>query len=59
MNPTQEAFILIQRLGEICATHGIDADTQKRCNEIIQSLLDKIIKPSVQAMTSKAAGIIV
>jgi hypothetical protein len=59
MNPIHEAWIVIEKLGALCATPGISEDTQKIANEEIQRLLNNVVKPSLTTLTAKGSGLIV
>lgn len=58
MNPTLEAWIVIEKLGALCATPGISEDTQKMANEEIQKLMKDVIKPGLDKLTASSAGLI-
>ena len=58
MNPVVEAWIVIEKLGVLCATPGISEETQKMANEEIQTLLKDVIKPGLTKLTAQASGII-
>jgi ribosome recycling factor len=58
MNPTVEAWIVIEKLGALCATPGISEDTQKMANEEIQRLMKDVIKPGLDKFTASSAGLI-
>jgi hypothetical protein len=59
MNPIHEAWIVIEKLGALCATPGISEETQKIANEEIQRLLTNVVKPSLTKLTATSAGILV
>jgi len=59
MNPAVEAWIVIEKLGALCATPGITEETQKMANEEIQKLLKEVIKPGLSKLTATSAGILV
>jgi hypothetical protein len=59
MNPIHEAWIVIEKLGALCATPGISEDTQKLANEEIQKLLTSVVKPSLTKLTATSSGILV
>jgi hypothetical protein len=59
MNPIHEAWIVIEKLGALCATPGISEDTQKIANEEIQKLLTNVVKPSLTKLTAQGTGLIV
>lgn len=59
MNPAVEAWIVIEKLGALCATPGITEETQKMANEEIQRLLKEVIKPGLSKLTATSAGILV
>lgn len=58
MNPVHEAWIVIEKLGALCATSGISEETQKMANEEIQKLLKDVIKPGLTKLAASSAGII-
>lgn len=58
MNPIHEAWIVIEKLGALCATPGISEETQKMANEEIQKLLNSVVKPSLSKLTASGAGIL-
>jgi len=58
MNPTIEAWIVIEKLGQLCATPGITAEVQKVANEQIERMLNDVITPDLGKLTAKKAGII-
>jgi hypothetical protein len=58
LQTTQEAFQIIQRMAELCATPGIDETSQKKANEVIQTLIDKVVKPSLDTLTAKAHNLV-
>jgi len=58
MNPSVEAFIVIEKMAALCATPGISEDTQKLANEQIQNLLNNVIKPSLVKLTASSSGLI-
>jgi hypothetical protein len=59
MNPIHEAWIVIEKLGALCATPGISDETQKIANEEIQRLLTNVVKPSLTKLTAQGTGLIV
>jgi hypothetical protein len=58
MNPIHEAWIVIEKLGALCATPGISEETQKIANEEIQKLLTSVVKPSLTKLTASGSGIL-
>lgn len=58
MNPIHEAWLVIEKLGALCATPGISEETQKIANEEIQKLLTSVVKPSLTKLTATSAGIL-
>lgn len=58
MNPTVEAWIVIEKLAALCATAGITEETQKMANEEIQRLMKDIIKPGLDKLAASSAGLI-
>lgn len=59
MNPSVEAFIVIEKLATLCATPGISEDVQSAANEQIQLLLKNIISPGLVKLTTSSSGIII
>lgn len=59
MNPAVEAWIVIEKLGALCATPGIEAETQKLANEQIQKLLKDVIEPGLSKLTASSAGLLI
>jgi hypothetical protein len=58
MNPAVEAWIVIEKLGALCATPGISEETQKLANENIQKLLKEVVEPALSKLTATSAGIL-
>jgi hypothetical protein len=58
MNPVVEAWIVIEKLGALCATPGISKDVQDAANEQIKKLLSDVVSPSLAQLSAKSAGII-
>jgi hypothetical protein len=56
---TQDAFMAMERLAALCATPGINEDTQKIANEHIQTILNSVVKDSITKLTAKGAGLVV
>jgi hypothetical protein len=59
MNPTVEAWIVIEKLGALCATPGISQETQNMANEEIQRLLKDVVKPGLTKLAAVSSGILV
>lgn len=59
MNPTVEAWLVIEKLAALCATAGITEETQKLANEEIQRLMKDVIKPGLDKLSASSAGLIV
>ena len=59
MNPTIEAWVVIEKLGQLCATPGIEEETQKVANEEIRRLLKDVVKPGLDKLTAFSAGILI
>lgn len=59
MNPTVEAWIVIEKLGALCATPGISEETQKMANEQIQKLLKDVVTPGLSKLAASSAGIVI
>jgi hypothetical protein len=58
MNPVFEAWVVIEKLGALCATPGISEDVQKEANEQIKRLLEDVVSPSLTKLSASSAGII-
>jgi hypothetical protein len=56
---TQDAFMTIERLAALCATAGVNEETQKIANDHIQSLLTSVVKDAVVKLGAKGAGLLV
>ena len=56
---TQDAFMAMERMAALCATPGINEDTQKIANVHIQQLLNTVVKDAVATMSAKASGLVV
>jgi len=56
---TQQAYEVMQQMAALCATPGVSVENVEVANEIIKSVLDKIIKPSALKLTAEATGLIV
>jgi hypothetical protein len=54
----RESFEIMRDLASICATGGINTETQEKANKLIQNLLDNPVKNGVQLLTARSAGII-
>lgn len=54
----QDSFYIMEKLAAICATPGINAETQSLANAHIQELINGPIKTSVTEMKTAAAGIV-
>jgi hypothetical protein len=59
MNPAVEAWIVIEKLGALCATPGIEPETQKLANTQIQKLLKDVIEPGLSKLTASSAGLLI
>jgi hypothetical protein len=59
MNPAVEAWIVIEKLGALCATPGIEAETQKLANEQIQRLLKDIVEPALTKLSATSSGLLI
>lgn len=55
---TQEGFQILERLAALCATPGIDTDTLKKSNELIQKILDSVVKQAITKISSKSLNIV-
>lgn len=58
MNTVQDAFYFIEKLAAICATPGINTDTQDIANSQIQRLLT-VVELEVKKITAQSSGIII
>jgi hypothetical protein len=58
MNPTVEAWIVIEKLGALCATPGINTDVQKAANEQILKLLNDVVTPGLTKLSAASVGLI-
>ena len=56
---TQDAFMAMERLAALCATPGINEETQGIANSYIQIILNSVVKDSISKMTAMGAGIVV
>lgn len=54
----QDSFYIMEKLAAICATPGINEETQSLANAHIQELINGPIKASVTEMKTAAAGIV-
>lgn len=59
MNPTVEAWIVIEKLAALCATPGTSEETKKLADEEIQNLLKNVIKQGLAKFTATSSGLIV
>ena len=57
-NVLQEGFLIMERLGALCATAGITEETQKIANEYIQTILKSVIQQNVKELGAKGAGLV-
>lgn len=57
-NTVQEGFLIMERLGALCATSGITEETQKMANEHIQTILKSVIQQNVKELGAKSAGLV-
>lgn len=58
MNPTVEAWIVIEKLGALVATPGVNEDVQRIANEQIKKLLEDVITPGLAKFAAKASGVV-
>ena len=56
---TQDAFMVMERLAALCATPGINEDTQKSANGYIQTLLDSVVKDAISKLAAKNVGLVI
>lgn len=59
MNPTVEAWLVIEKLASICATPNISSDVQEIANKEIKLLLESVISPGLNKFRASGAGLIV
>lgn len=59
MNPVVEAWIVIEKLGALVATPGVDEKTKEIANELIQNLLQGVVAPGLSKLSATSAGLIV
>jgi hypothetical protein len=57
-NTLQEGFLIMERLGALCATSGITEETQKMANEHIQTILKSVIQQYITELGAKSAGLV-
>lgn len=55
----QSAFIIVERLAGLCATAGIDEETKKQANSLIQHLLSGVLKDNVTRLGAVSSGLVV
>lgn len=53
-----DSFFIVEKLAAICATPGVNEDTQKIANEQMQQLLEGPISKSITELKTAAAGIV-
>lgn len=58
MNPVVEAWIVIEKLGALCATPGVSDEVKKTASEQIQKLLVDVVEPGLTKLSASSAGII-
>lgn len=51
---TQKGFQILERLAALFATPRIDTDTLKKANELIQKMLDNVVKQAIIKISSKS-----
>lgn len=56
---TQDGFMAMERLAALCATPGINEETQKIANTYIQNILNTVVKDSITKLTATGAGLVV
>ena len=56
---TQEAFQLIGQLASLAATPNINGINVNLVNELITSILEKVVVPAAQEFTETASGLLV
>lgn len=59
MNPVVEAWIVIEKLGALCATPGMSDGVIQVANQQILKLLKDVISPGLDKLTASGAGLIV
>jgi hypothetical protein len=55
----QEAFMVMERLAALCATAGVNEETQKIANDHLQTILNTVVKDAVSKFSAKASGLVV
>ena len=55
----QDAFMIIRELAALCATPGIEVDTQKQANEGIKKILSGPIASSITKLSAEASGLVI
>lgn len=55
---SQEAFNIINQLASLCATVGVEVDTQKQANTQIRHLLAGVISNTITKLGAQGAGLI-
>ena len=53
-----EAWIVIEKLGALCATPGITDETKDLANGQIQRLLKDVVTPGLTKLTASSSGIL-
>ena len=59
MNPTIEAWIVIEKLGALVATPEISEDVKALANEQIKKLIQDVISPGLTKLSASSAGIVI
>jgi hypothetical protein len=59
MKPALEAWIVIEKLGALCATPGISEEVQKVANDQISKLLKDVVSPELNKLSATGNGLIV
>lgn len=59
MKPIIEAWIIIEKLGALCATPGVSQAVQNAANEQIVKLLNDVVAPELTKLSATSSGLIV
>jgi len=59
MNPSVEAWIVIEKLAALCATPNVNEDVLLAANEQIAELLKNVITPNLAKLKAQGSGLII
>lgn len=59
MNPTIEAWIVIEKLGALVATPDISEEVKALANEQIKKLIQDVIAPGLTKLSASSAGLVI